>query len=225
MYFYIVSTPIGNCQDITLRALNILKTVDFVVCEHGKEYKKLCLDLGIPIKEYIECQRKRESEALEVVREYLEKGKTGALVSDCGTPLFEDPGFDLLRYIESKNIRLVSLPGANSIMTALPLAHFEIKDFYFAGFISQKKEQREQELKKLLKRQETIILLETPYRLINIMDLLVKHAPERQMLLPFNLTMNDEKVYKGTPVRIRKMLLNDNNEKGEFVIIISPESN
>ncbi|HBD96276.1 MAG: hypothetical protein A2015_13815 [Spirochaetes bacterium GWF1_31_7] len=225
MNFYIVATPIGNFEDITIRALNILKTVDFVVCEHGKEYKQLCLALNIPIKEYIECQRKSETEAISIVDEMIEKKLTGALVSDCGTPLFEDPGFHLLSHLRRKKINLVSLPGANSIITALPLSQFEIKDFYFAGFISQKKEQRELDLKKLLKREETIILLETPYRLLNLMDLLVKFCNNREMMLPYNVTMSDEKMYRGKPSAIKKELEKDKIEKGEFLIILSPIHN
>lgn len=222
MDFFVLSTPIGNYEDITLRGVKILKEADFVVCEHHKEYVRLSCALDIPVKEYIECQRKSELQSIEIVLDYLNKGKKGVLVSDCGTPLFEDPGFMLLSALSSKNVNIISLPGANSIMTALPLSHFEIKDFYFAGFISQKKEEREKEMKNLLKRKECIILLETPYRLLNILDLLSCTSPNRQMLLPFNLTMENQKVYKGTPIQVKKQIEKDNNTKGEFLIILSP---
>ncbi len=218
--FYIVPTPLGNPEDITLRAVRVLKEVDFVVCEHHKEYIRLVSKLEIPVKEWIECQRKDSESCLERLDELLAAGKTGALVSDCGSPVFEDPGFPVLRYVAGKNIKLVSLPGANSLMTALPLSPFEIRSFYFGGFISQKKGLREQDLRNLLKRKEWVILLETPYRLKNILELMQAFAPKRNIVLPFNLTLPDEVVYSGTAGEILKALARDNKEKGEFLLLI-----
>lgn len=220
MEFYIVPTPLGNPEDITLRAVRVLKEVDFVVCEHHKEYIRLAAGLHIPIKEWIECQRKNSENCLERLDEFLSVGKTGALVSDCGSPVFEDPGFPVLRYVAEKNIKLVSLPGANSLITSLPLSPFEIRSFFFAGFISQKKGLREQDLKKLLKRKEWVILLETPYRLKNILELMQNFAPKRNIVLTFNLTLPDETVYCGNAGEILKSLARDNNDKGEFLIMI-----
>lgn len=218
--FYIVPTPLGNPEDITLRAVRVLKEVDFVVCEHHKEYIRLACSLQLPIKEWIECQRKDSESCLERLDELLAAGKVGALVSDCGSPVFEDPGFPVLRYVAAKGIKLVSLPGANSLITALPLSPSEIRSFYFAGFISQKKGVREQDLRNLLKRKEWVILLETPYRLKNILELMQSLAPKRNIVLPFNLTLPDETVYSGTADEILKALSQDNNEKGEFLLLI-----
>lgn len=220
MEFYIVPTPLGNPEDITLRAVRVLKEVDFVVCEHHKEYIRLACSLQLPIKEWIECQRKDSESCLERLDELLAAGKVGALVSDCGSPVFEDPGFPVLRYVAAKGIKLVSLPGANSLITALPLSPFEIRSFYFAGFISQKKSVREQDLRNLLKRKEWVILLETPYRLKNILELMQSLVPKRNIVLPFNLTLPDETVYSGTAGEILNALLQDNNEKGEFLLLI-----
>lgn len=220
MKFYIVPTPLGNPEDITLRAVRVLKEVDFVVCEHHKEYIRLAVGLQIPVKEWIECQRKDTDSCLERLDELLSAGKTGALVSDCGSPVFEDPGFPVLRYVAGKKIELVSLPGANSLITALPLSPFEIRSFYFAGFISQKKGLREQDLRALLKRKEWVILLETPYRLKNILELMKNFTPKRHIVLPFNLTLPDETVYCGNAGEILKALANDKKDKGEFLIMI-----
>lgn len=220
MEFYIVPTPLGNPEDITLRAVRVLKEVDFVVCEHHKEYIRLACSLQLPIKEWIECQRKDSESCLERLDELLAAGKVGALVSDCGSPVFEDPGFPVLRYVAAKGIKLVSLPGANSLITALPLSPSEIRSFYFAGFISQKKGVREQDLRNLLKRKEWVILLETPYRLKNILELMQSLVPKRNIVLPFNLTLPDETVYSGTAGEILNALSQDNNEKGEFLLLI-----
>lgn len=220
MKFYVVPTPLGNLEDITLRALKTLKEVDFVVCEHRREYFRLARLLNLPIKDYVECSKKNEKDSIVEVEKYLAQGKTGALVSDCGTPLFEDPGFLLLRHLYERDVDIVSLPGANCLITALPLSHFEIKQFYFAGFISQKKDKRERELKTLLKRKECVILLETPYRLLNLLDLFVQFAPARELVVPFNLTQEKEKVYRGKAEKIKRELVADRNEKGEFLVIM-----
>ena len=220
MEFYIVPTPLGNPEDITLRAVRVLKEVDFVVCEHHKEYIRLAAELQIPIKEWIECQRKDRESCLEQLDDFLSAGKTGALVSDCGSPVFEDPGFPVLRYVAEKHVKLISLPGANSLITSLQLSPFEIRSFYFAGFISQKKGLREQDLKKLLKLKEWVILLETPYRLKNILELTQNFAPKRNIVLTFNLTLPDEAVYCGNAKEILKALARDNKSKGEFLLMI-----
>jgi len=218
--FYIIATPIGNYKDISLRSLETLKTVDFIVCEEEREYKKLSGILGCGLKKFVVCNEHNESEAVEISLELLKKGEVGALVSDCGTPLFEDPGFQLLNALRNNNYRLTSLPGANSMLTALPLCPFRIKDFYFAGFLPKKKEDREKHLINLLKRAEPIILMEAPYRLKNILELLKLHLKNRKIFIPFNLTMEDEQLFYGSVIEVENKLNKMNIEKGEYLIFI-----
>lgn len=221
---YIVPTPIGNPLDITLRGMKVLSNVDFVICEHRKEYNRLCVQLDLPIKQSIECQRKNEKDAIPEIDDLLSQGKTAALVSDCGTPLFEDPGQWLIPYLIDKKIEIISLPGANSLIASLPLSHFPIRNFYFAGFITQKKELRVVELKRLLQRKETVCLLETPYRFLNMLELLATYASSRELMVPFNLTMNDEKIFRGKAKDIIMQLNQLAIKKGEFLVFIAPNS-
>ncbi len=217
---YIAATPIGNYRDISLRVMDTIKDADFVICENEKEYKRLTFGLGLPLKDYIVSDRKNEHEAMTDVIARLDAGKNGVLVTDCGTPLFEDPGFPVINQARIKGHKIVSLPGANSLITALTLVPFEVKTFYFGGFISQKKGERETDLLRLLKRKETVIILETPYRLTNMLELLKNYSPEREICIPYNLTMDDEKIYSGKPDKVFDELQKDNVKKGEFLVII-----
>jgi len=218
--FYIVATPIGNYKDITFRAHETLQKVDFVVCESEKEYDKLFGALGILKKKFVVCSRDNEREATEISYELLKKGESGALISDCGTPLFEDPGFELINFLRKKNIKITALPGANSIINALTLVPFRVKEFYFAGFISQKKENREKEIDILLKRREAIVLMESPYRLKNILELLKKKLKSRALFISYNLTLPDETLFYGDVVKVEKEIAMKNINKGEYLIII-----
>lgn len=218
--FYIVATPIGNYKDITFRAHEILQKVDFIVCESEKEYDRLFTALRIPKKKFVVCSRDNEREAIEISYELLKKRENGALISDCGTPLFEDPGFELIKYLRKKNIKITALPGANSIITALTLVPFKVKDFYFAGFISQKRENREKEIDILMKRREAIILMESPYRLKNILELLKKKLNDRALFISYNLTQPDETLFCGNIVKVDREISMKNINKGEYLIII-----
>ncbi len=222
--FYIVGLPIGNYKDITLRAIEVLKEVDFIVCESEKEYKKFFSFLDIPLKKFIVCNENLEKEAIELTLNLFEKGEKGALISDCGTPILEDPGFLLIRAICDKGYRVSSLPGPNSIITAITLSPFKINEFYFAGFLPQKNELREKKLKELIKRKETVILMESPYRLYNILQLLKKVIPERNIYLPFNLTMADEQIFYGKAIDIEKKMIKQNIKRGEFLIVIEEKN-
>lgn len=218
--FFIVGLPIGNYRDITLRAIDILKEVDFIVCENEKEYKKVFTYLNIDIKKFVLCNEDSEKESIELVIDLLKKGEKGALISDCGVPVFEDPGFLLIDSIRKNGYRVTSVPGANSIITAISLSPFKIRKFYFASFLSQKKELREKELRDLIKRKECIILMESPYRLNNIIELFKKIIPKRNIYIPFNLTMDDEKFFYGKPEYVEKEIIKNNIKKGEFLIVI-----
>ena len=218
--FYIVASPIGNYEDISLRALKVLKEIDFIVCEQENEYKKLFGSLGIKEKKYILCNEHYENEAVELVLPLLEKGEKGALISDCGTPLFEDPGFKLIKSIRNNGYKITALPGACSIITALSISPFEINDFYYAGRLSPKNEDKKKEISKLLKRKESIILIDAPYRLMNIISLLKYFDNKRRIFISYNLTMEDEELLWGTPEFVEKKLIKKNIKKGEFVIII-----
>lgn len=221
----IVATPIGNFGDITIRAKEALEKADFIVCEHEKEYRKLFFKLGLELKEFVLCTKKNEYEAIELVFELFNEGKQGVLISDCGTPLFEDPGYNLIQAVRAKNYKVSALPGPSSLITALSLSPFKITDFYFASFLPVEKGERESRLKALLKRKEAIILFETPYRLKNILELLKRFCGERRVYLPFNLTMESEMLFWGKAGEVLKRLEKAEIDKGEFIIFIEGLAN
>jgi len=218
--FFVIATPIGNYKDITIRAIEILKELDFIVCEEEREYKRLFGYLNIPPKKFILCNEHNEDEAISLTIELLKKGEKGGLISDCGTPLFEDPGYKLISSIRANNFKITGLPGPNSLILALSLSPFKIKDFYFVGFLPRKLEERESKLLNILKRKEAIILMEAPYRLPNILESLKKYLKERRVFIPYNLTMEDEKLFYGSISQVEKQIIESNVKKGEFLIII-----
>jgi 16S rRNA (cytidine1402-2'-O)-methyltransferase len=218
--FYIIATPIGNYDDITLRAIKILNEIDFIVCEQENEYKKLLSKLNIKEKKFILCNEHDENEAIELAIPLLKNNEKGALISDCGTPLFEDPGFKFLTALRNAGFSITSLPGANSLITALSLSPFKINEFYYAGFLPKKEEERNKYFLNLLKRKETIIIIEAPYRLKNMLNMLKKFCTSRKIFLPYNLTLPDEKLFYGHPDEVESEIIRNNINKGEFFIFI-----
>ncbi len=218
--FYIVGIHIGNIDDITFRAVKILNSVDFIVCENETEYRKFFGQLSIPVKKFIVCGQNSENEAAEITIQLLKNGEKGALISDCGVPLFEDPGFDIIDRVRNNGFSYTSIPGANSLATALSLSPFKVKNFYFKGFIARKHDDRIKDIKDIAKMTNPIVLMESPYRLINILELAKEHLGNRKIFLPYNLTMPDEMLMYDTPSSLIKKLKSHKIEKGEFLIII-----
>lgn len=220
--FYIVATPIGNYQDITLRALQTLEKADFIVCEEEREYKKLFGILGLREKKYIVCNEHNEDEAIELVLPLLKNTETGALISDCGTPLFEDPGFKLIKAVRENGFKITSLPGPNSLITALTLACFKIKDFYYTGLLPKNKEQRQEALLTISRRKEAVVIIDAPYRLLELINSIKEVLPNRKVFLAYNLTLENETLFYGKSEEIFSSLTQKGIKKGEYIIIIEP---
>lgn len=217
---YIVSTPIGNYQDITLRALNILKEVDFIICEEFKEARRLLSQYKIE-KELFSLNEHNEEESSRDVLRKIKEGKTAALISDCGTPLFSDPGTQLVQMCIDAKIDVVPVPGASSLMSALVGSGFKLDKFYFAGWLSPKSEIRKKELLRLKGVKEIIILMETPYRLKTILADISKTFGEKvNLVIAFDLTLSTEKFFRGNAAQLLK-LAEENKLKGEFVLLLN----
>ncbi len=217
---YIVSTPIGNYDDITLRALRILKEVDFIICEEFKEARRLLSHYQIE-KELFELNEHNESEEANEILLKISDGKSAALISDAGTPLFSDPGHLLVELCISQKIDVIPIPGANSLLPALICSGFDFEKFYYYGWLSPKKDERRNELLKLKGIKEVIVLLDTPYRLKSLLADVVKILGKNiKTVLAFDLTMKSEKFYRGTSEEILN-IAEQKNLKGEFVLIIS----
>ena len=217
---YIVSTPIGNYEDITLRALNILKSVDLVICEEYREGRRLLANYKID-KELTELNEHNEKEAVDDILMQIIGGKNVALISDCGTPLFSDPGHLLVDVLISQKIQIVPVPGASSIMTALVGSGFDIEKFYYYGWLSPKRDERRGQLIRLKGIHEVIILMDTPYRLKSLLTDVTKILGNNiPVVLAYQLTMNNERFHRGNAGSILNTV-EKNNLKGEFVLIVN----
>jgi 16S rRNA (cytidine1402-2'-O)-methyltransferase len=217
---YLVSTPIGNYEDISLRALKILKEVDFIICEEFKEAKRLLSQYQIQ-KELHSLNEHNEAESSRELFGIIAGGKSAALISDCGTPLFSDPGSLLVQMCIDAAIDIVPVPGASSIMAALVGSGFNLAKFYYAGWLSPKSDIRKRELLRLKNINELIVLMETPYRLKAVLtDISKTFSPYVQIVVAFNLTLEGEKFYRGTVSEVLKTAA-EKNLKGEFVIVIN----
>ena len=223
---YIVSTPIGNYEDITLRALRILKECDFIICEELKEARRLLSHYKIE-KELFPLNEHNENESanelilkLLVPKGWTSKGKTAALISDCGTPLFSDPGHLLVDLALQNRIEVIPVPGTSSLLTALVGSGLDFEKFYYYGWLSPKKDIRRKQLLDLRKRKETIVLMDTPYRLKTLLEDIIKLlGPNIPCVLAFELTKEKEKFYRGNAQNILNAVERE-NLKGEFVLII-----
>lgn len=216
---YLVATPIGNFDDMTFRGLEVLKSADIIVCEERREGERLLRHFRID-KPVQQLNEHNEAAASHIILEHLIDGKNVALVSDCGTPVFSDPGQILVRKAVEKKVRVVPVPGASSLMPALTVSGFSIDQFLFYGWLSPKKERRRAELKQLRHERRTIVLMDTPYRLLPLLrDLAETFANTRRLCIAFNLTMPDERMFYGNAVELSRQL-SALDLKGEFVIVI-----
>jgi 16S rRNA (cytidine1402-2'-O)-methyltransferase len=216
---YLVATPIGNAQDMTFRALDVLRGVDLVVCEERREGERLLrhFDISKPLEMLNEHN---EAAATHTILQALNGGKSVALVSDCGTPVFSDPGQLLVRMVTDAGLRVVPIPGASSLMPALTVTGFAIDQFLYYGWLSPKKERRRSELHQLQQERRTIVLMETPYRLSALLrDLADTFGDTRRCCLAFNLTLPEERIFHGTAAELYREL-GPKELKGEFVIVI-----
>jgi 16S rRNA (cytidine1402-2'-O)-methyltransferase len=219
---YLVATPIGNYDDMTFRAVQVLKDVDIVVYEERKEGGRLLRHFGIE-KPVDSLNEHNESAATFQILEHLKNGKNIAVVSDCGTPVFSDPGQLLVRKAVERGIKVVPVPGASSLMPALTVSGFSIDQFVYYGWLSPKRPRRIAELQQLKREKRVIVLMDTPYRLVALLkDIADVFGSGRRLCVAFNLTLPDEEIFHGTaPVLFDRF--SKNEKKGEYVIII--ESN
>ena len=216
---YLVAIPIGNEEDITLRALSVLKSADIVLCEERSEGARLLRHYGIE-KQIETLNEHNESASAGIMVDVLKKGKSISLISDAGTPVFSDPGRVLVEKAIQQNIKIVPVPGASSLLPALIVSGFPIKEFVFAGFLSPKRERRLTELRNLKKEQRTIVLMDTPYRLVQLLrDMADVFGETRRVCVAFNLTMPSEEIYHSTPLKLYQQFLKV-EKKGEFVIVL-----
>lgn len=221
MKLYIVATPIGNLQDITLRAIEVLKSVDFIFCEDTRITKNLLNHYKINTK--LESYHKfSDSNKEKRILELLESGKNIVYVSDAGTPGISDPGEKLISFILTNNpeIKIEAIPGASSIITALSICGFNCDRFNFLGFLPHKKG-KETILKEIINSNITNIFFESTHRIIKTLEKLnsLGFQKNRKLVIARELTKKFETIYRGNLENVLSALKQSVN-KGEFVVII-----
>jgi 16S rRNA (cytidine1402-2'-O)-methyltransferase len=218
---FIVSTPIGNLNDITLRAIETLNEVDFIICEDTRVTSVLLKKHNI-IKQLISFNAVSESKKIPAVIERLQRGQSYALVSDSGTPAISDPGVRLVSEAIKNGIEVITIPGATALISALTISGLPTDSFVFEGFLPQKKG-RQKKLKELSEEKRTIVLYESSHRIKKIIEELIEYFPERIIVVCRELTKKFEETWRGYPFDLKENL-NEKTIKGEFVVVIAPSN-
>lgn len=220
---YVVGTPIGNLEDISLRALRILNEVDFILCEDTRVTKKLLFHYKIS-KPLISYHSNSKLSKVDSIIKILSEGKNIALVSDAGTPSISDPGAELVSRVRNalgQEVRIESVPGPSALVTALSIAGVPASDFLFLGFLPHKKG-RETLFKEISDSERTVIFYESPHRILKTLESLNKKSPEKNVYLAKELTKIFESVISGSPEDLIEFFsLNKDKLRGEFVVIVS----
>ena len=219
---YIVATPIGNLQDITFRALDILKSVDCILSEDTRVTKKLLENFEISSK-LLPFHQHSDFRQFEKVKDLLEKGKNLALVSDAGTPGISDPGGKLVEYIAGNcpSVKIVPIPGASASVAALSISGFPADKFVFMGFPPHKKG-REKFFKELAEAKYTVVFYESRYRILKTLEALKEIRGK--IVVCRELTKMFESIYRGSAEEISGQLKKD-KIKGEFVVVVGKKLN
>jgi 16S rRNA (cytidine1402-2'-O)-methyltransferase len=216
---YIVSTPIGNLEDITLRALRTLKEVDLIAAEDTRRTGLLLKHFGIekPLTSYFEGN---ELKKRELILSRLRQGEDVALVSDAGTPGISDPGFRLIRLTIENEIAIVPIPGPSAVIAALSVAGLPTDAFFFKGFLPHKSKKRRDLLSQMEDLRETLVFYESPHRLSESLKDILEILGDREIVLTRELTKMYEEVLRGQVSAIRNQI-GEGKLKGEITLVVS----
>ena len=218
---YLVSTPIGNKLDISLRDQNVLSSVDVILCEDTKKSGIFLKALGIKNK-LLSYHDHSNVSKINYFLELLKEGASLAIISDAGTPLISDPGYELVAKAIDEKIKVTSIPGPSAVISALISSGLSTSSFVFEGYAPKKKGQLETFLKNLQYEIRTIILFESPKRVERLVEMIVKIlGPKRKVSLAKELTKKFERVITDEAKEIHELIINDETlKKGEMVIVI-----
>ncbi len=220
---YIIATPIGNLEDITLRALRILKEVDIVYCEDTRVSSKLFHHYEIELKKIISYNKDNEAKKIAEIINHLDRGSDLALLSDAGTPLISDPGALLVQALFVTEHKLIPIPGASSLITALSVVPFDCSRFIFEGFLPHGPKQRRRILRQLVTEPYPLVLFESPHRISKTLaDIENIFGSDRKVFLARELTKKFEQLYYSTSAHLINILTEQFTDKpqGEFVLVI-----
>lgn len=219
---YVVATPIGNLEDLTLRALRVLKEVDVIACEDTRRTRLLLVRYGIltPVTSYFEHNKLKKG---EVLLQRLQEGRSVALVTDAGTPGISDPGFLLVKHARAAGVRVVPVPGPSAVATALSAAGIPADRFLFEGFLPAKPGRRLARLRALRDVEIPVVLYEAPHRLLKTLGAIGEVFGEIPLVVARELTKQFEEIRVGPPSE-QVAHFESRAIKGEFTIIIPPPS-
>ena len=216
---YVVATPIGNLDDMTIRGIRTLRDADVIACEDTRHTLNLLNHLEITGKRLIACHARNEEASAKGIVGLLEQGLNVAYCSDAGTPGVSDPGSRLVNAVREAGFDVVPIPGASASVTLISVSGLAGKTFTFEGFLSPKSGRRKKRLQQLLERDEAFIIYESPFRIRKTLEELAALAPERKMVLGREMTKAFEQYISGTAPQVLAEL---KVEKGEFAICILP---
>ena len=215
---YIISTPIGNLEDITYRAIRILKEVDSILCEDKRVTIKLLNKYDINTK-MIPYHKFNESESVNKILELIKEGKNIALVSDAGTPILSDPGSIIVKECLKNQIKVIPIPGPSAITASLSVSGFNINDFLFIGFLPDKKNERIKLLSELKNRSNYVVIFMAPHDLNKYTNEIAEIYPDIEVFYIREITKMFENSYKG-PIKDFKKYIETSTVKGEMVLIL-----
>lgn len=219
---YVCATPIGNLEDISLRALRVLKEVDVIVAEDSRRTRQLLAHYGISTPLAPSLYQGVEEERTEEVVALLRAGKNVALVSDAGTPLLSDPGYPLVKACVAEGIPVVPVPGASAVLAALVASALPPQPFLFAGYPPRSSGARRRWLTELLPRPHTLVFFESPRRLLTTLSLLRELVPERAVVVARELTKVHEEFVRGSAREVHAALAHRGKMLGEAVVVVGP---
>ena len=220
---YVVATPLGNLEDITLRAIKILGQSGAIACEDTRRASILLRHLNITGKKLISYHNYNEPRAIGQIIALLEDGTDVSLITDAGTPIISDPGYALLHALHEQNLQVIPIPGACALTAALSACPLPVNNFFFAGFLPHKKG-RKTRLEYLASLHVSFVVYESPYRIVRLLDELGNILPDAQIFIGREMTKIHEEYITGTIEEIGRRLA-DGKTRGEFVVVHPAEKN
>lgn len=220
---YLVPTPIGNKEDITLRALRVLREADVIACEDTRNTGRLLQLYGIEPRKLVALHAHNEQQSADYVLNFVEAGKIVAYCSDAGMPGISDPGTVVIRAALARSLPVIPLPGASASLTALVASGLDTDEFLFVGFAPQKKGRRTF-LDRITEYPFTVILYESPFRIATLVEELQARCPQRQLCIARELSKKFEEFLRGTVEELHELLKSRPPLKGEIVVILQGKS-
>lgn len=218
---YVVATPIGNLQDLSPRGADTLRNADMIIAEDTRVTMKLCQVFGLKAP-LVSCHRHSEdSKAGGLARKILEEDLTAALVTDAGTPCISDPGCEVVRECAEAGVQVIPVPGCCAGIAAVSVSGYDAREFAFYGFLPREKKEIRDKLIRIARETRVAILHESPFRIIELTEIIADTLPGSQITVCCDLTKLHEKTLRGTPEEVLSaMKANEKTEKGEYCVVL-----